>query len=165
MRARMALVAMLGFAAVMLGSFSQPAHADTYPFASGVQSNNGPQCFSWSATSGSTGLVKVLVNGACNAHYYMPLYWTTFHSASTNRTVTVRGRRSTDAADLGCSVFVYDGTTGNLLSSASASFPNTGANYTTISMTVNNVLSTSTSLIACTPTAGDTWLLSASWTP
>jgi hypothetical protein len=165
MRATTALIAMLAFV-VSQGLFvSQAAHADTLPFASGVQSNNGPQCFRWSATPGSTGLVKVLVNGACDAHYYMPLYWRNFYSASTNRTVTLRGRRSTAAGKIDCGVLVYDQTTGNLLSSASAVFPNTGSNYTTVSLTVNNILSTSTAFITCTPSAGDTWLLSASWTP
>jgi hypothetical protein len=95
----------------------------------------------------------------------MPLYWRNFYSASTSRTITLRGRRSTAAGHIDCAVFVYDQTTGNMLSSASATFPNTGSNYTTISLTVNNILSTSSSFISCTPSAGDAWLLSASWTP
>lgn len=158
-------VVAVGCALVTFGSMPQPARADVYSFASGVESNGGNKtCFHWSNTAGSVGLSQDNDPSTCNRHYFVPLYWRNFLGASVNRTITLRGRRATSAAAIDCNVMVFDAQ-GMLLAIASKSFPVTGTSYTSIDLTVNNIVSSGTSFIACTQTPGDTWLTSVTWSP
>ena len=170
MRRKILLVSMLACAAVSGGSFSPSARADTYSFASGIQSNaasHGEVCHRWATSNGAVGLYydENACCAGCNQHYYMPLYWRNFYSASTVRSVTVYGRRASSSADMDCALLVYNAN-GDLVSSDSAEFTAFGPNYSSITLDVTNVLSTSTSVISCTIwTSGNAWLLSAKWTP
>ena len=170
MRAMTALIAVLG--ATSWTALSPAARADTMAFATGVESNGGPEeftqgktCFGFSSVGGSTGLIRLNDPNNCERHYFAPLYWRNFYSASTSRTVTIRARRATSAASIECSVLVFNAQGALVSSSPVQTFPVTGANYGTMSMTVNNVVASGSSLISCNQTAGDTWLLSYSWTP
>ena len=164
MRRMMASALMLGCALVLPGRPPQ-ALADTLPFASGVESNTGVQtCAGWSHTPGSAGLYFE-VSDECTKHYSIPLYWRNFWGAGVNRTITVRGRRGSASARLDCRAMVFN-SAGVLVSSDLKEFPYTGSSYSTISLTVNNVVSSGSSFVICNQelSAGHR-LLNISWTP
>ena len=94
----------------------------------------------------------------------MPLYWRNFFTLLTPRIVTVRGRRPTSSSTLGCTLSVY-GSNGTLLSQASNSFAVTGAGYGNISLSVNSVLSSTSSFLTCTASGPETFLLKIDFTP
>jgi hypothetical protein len=172
MRAMTALMSLLGYAALASSVLPPSAHADTMTFATGVESNGGVDangtgktCFGFSTTGGSAGLFRDPDVNSCQRHYFAPIYWRNFYSASTSRTVTLRARRASTAASIECSVFVFDAQGGVVSSSPVQTFPVTGANYGTMNMTVTNVLASGSTLLSCNQTPGNTWLLSYSWTP
>lgn len=165
MRKTMTWIAALACTGAVLGASFQAAHADQLPAASGVDSNATYRtCFSWDTGSGAVGLRNPNPStDSCQNHYYMPLYWRNFYSASTNRVVTVRGRRADEASELGCTLYVYN-SSGVVVSQQGKFFPVTGANYATITLTVNNVAASGSTVLACTPKV-NAWLLKADWTP
>ena len=59
---------------------------------------------------------------------------------------------------------VYNGN-GVLVSQASSTFAVTGASYGSVSLTVNNVLSTSSSFVTCTGLGPETYLMKVDYTP
>jgi hypothetical protein len=77
--------------------------------------------------------------------------------------ITVRGRRADASSELGCVVYVYD-SAGNIVSQAGKTLPVTGASYGEMTLTVNNVASSGTTVLACTPKL-NAWLLKANWNP
>jgi hypothetical protein len=161
MRGMMMVIALLGYAAVSLGSFSRPARADTMSFAAGIESNGGVgTCYGWSQTA-PRGLVRDPGNN-CNKHYFFPLYWTNFFSAGTTRQITVRGRRVDSGSLLDCTAMTFD-SQGVLLSQDSESFPVTSG-VTTITLGVTNVLASGSSFVVCNQ-MGNTSLQHAGWTP
>jgi hypothetical protein len=158
-------IAALACTSAVLGASIQAAYADQYPAASGLDANHSPRtCFSWGTASGAVGLHNPNPpEASCQNHYYMPLYWRNFYSASTNRVVTVRGRRADAASELGCTLYVFN-SSGFVVSQDGKLFPVTGANYASITLTVNNVAASGTSFLACNPKE-NAWLLKADWNP
>ncbi|HMJ11462.1 MAG TPA: hypothetical protein VK524_08635 [Polyangiaceae bacterium] len=163
MRTSLALITLLGYAAVSFGSLAPPARADSFSMAAGMQSEAGQVCFDWSVFPGGAGAFRVEDADCFSKNYIMPLYFRNFYSAGTNRTVQVRGKVPSSSSLMGCTMYVIN-SNGGIASQASATFPVTGANYGSISLTVNNVLSTSTSFVSCTM-IGQTYLLKVDYTP
>jgi hypothetical protein len=95
--------------------------------------------------------------------FVVPLYWSNFYSAGTYRTVQVRGRRSSSSADLSCTLFVIN-QNGFVASQAAGSLSTVGS-HATLSLSVNNVSSTSTSFLACNMTAGNASLMNVQYSP
>ena len=165
MRTSIASLGLLAYVAVCLASVPQAAHADAFAMAGGMQSGSGPICYRWGTTpNGSIGAAKSPAASCSSQKYAMPLYWSNFFFSFTNRTVTVRGRRPTSASTLGCTLSVFS-SNGVLISTASNSFAVTGAGYGNISLTVNNVLSTTSSFLTCTASGPETFLLKIDFTP
>ena len=165
MRTFLLWFALFGFAALSLASVPLPTQAESFSMSAGMQNASGDICYRWSTTpNGSIGARKSSAAGCSGQRYVMPLYWKTFSLAGTNRTVTVRGRVPSSASTLSCTLSVYN-SNGVLVSQASNSFAVTGAGYGSISLTVNNVLSTSSSFISCASSGPETYLLKVDYTP
>jgi hypothetical protein len=108
---------------------------------------------------------KLTTDGACfNMNWVMPLYWRNFYTAATNRTVQVRGQVLDSNSLLGCTLYVFDAN-GTISSQAQGTFPVTGSAYGSISLTVNNVTSGSSSVVSCSSVGNGTHLLKVDWTP
>lgn len=162
MRKSLAIVRLLGSGAIVLGALSHPAHADSFSMAAGMQSNPGPACFQFGFLT--PGVNKIESTACFGNQWVMPLYWRNFFSASTNRTVSVRGQVSDSNSLLGCTLYVFN-SSGAIASQNNATFPMTGSSYTSINLTVNNVTSSSTSVVVCTAIGSETRLLKVDYSP
>src|SRR5215510_1615221 len=123
---RAAFAAVLSFAYVV-GAFAAPApaaRADTFPMVAGMQTNGNvePLVFNWNYfAEGAIGMSK---RTSSQAHYVQPVYWRTFPSG--NRSVTIRGKRTTAAGEMFCNLMVFD-QNGFVVSQNFAAFPTVGA--------------------------------------
>jgi hypothetical protein len=139
------LTALVGGALVSVGMLQTPVRADTFSMAAGMQSDPGPLCYDFGFIT--PGVSKLTTDGACfNMNWVMPLYWRNFYTAGTNRTVQVRGQVLDSNSLLGCTLYVFD-SNGTISSQAQGTFPVTGNAYGSISLTVNNVTSGSSSVV------------------
>ena len=148
---------------VSLGLFPYPSRAETFSVAAGTQNFGPSECFRWVEASGTMGVQRVSTAGCANQSFIVPLYWKTFASAATNRIVYVRGRRNTTASQLTCRLYVINAD-GFVNSQVSGSFTTVGS-YSLLSLSVNNVTTTSTSFLACDMTAQNTYLMNVQYTP
>jgi hypothetical protein len=93
----------------------------------------------------------------------MPLYWKTFPGAGVNRTVNVRGMRSSSSATFTCTLFVIN-QDGLVSSQATASLTSVGA-FTLLPLVVNNVTTSTFSFIGCNISAANATLLNLEYVP
>ena len=162
MRKSLTIATWLGSFAVSIAALVPPADADSFSMSAGMQSDPGPVCFQWGVIG--LGANKYTYPECFEQRYIMPLYWRNFYSASTNRTVQVRGRVGSTSSLMSCTLYVH-GSNGAVVSQATASFPNTVSTYQSISLTVNNVSSSSTSYVSCSMLGDQTWLAKVDYAP
>jgi hypothetical protein len=164
MRASFVAVALLGYAVVLL-SGSQPARADSFSMAAGMQSAAGPWCYDFGVLTGVQGVVKSASSGCFSETWVMPLYWRNFPGASVNRTVSVRGQVPSSSALMSCTLYAFN-SNGTLVAQNTGSFPVTSAGtYSSINLTVNNITSTGTSFITCNSVGSATYLMKVDYAP
>lgn len=163
MRRSLGSIAVLGCLAASFAFFFHVAHAETYSAADGMQNFGQPLCFKWVESSGSMGVQRVSGSTCSNPTFVMPLYWKTFPGAGVNRTVNVRGLRSSSSAAFTCTLFVVN-QDGLVSSQASASLSTVGS-YALLPLVVNNVTSSTISFIACSISAGNATILNLEYAP
>ena len=161
---RTAIAAATAFACAF-GAFdwSPPAvHAeDTFPMLAGMQTNGNtePRVFEWNySAEGGIGVSKSVVS---EAHYVAPVYWRTFPSG--NRVLKVRGKRTSAAKPMFCSLFVID-QDGYVVSQQWKEFTVVGS-YSWITLTVSGVTTNTTSTLGCEIPPQQGYLLMMSYTP
>lgn len=162
MRRWIASMMVLGCAG-LLGANPEPVEADTFSMAAGMERNGGVPCYDWGVLSPNIGAIKDGSDPACfDETFVMPLYWRQFFTAGTNRTVQVFGRAPSGTL-MGCTLSVYN-SNGELVSQNTKTFSATGTAFGSVSLTVNNVLSSSTSFVECS-SIGATHLVKVNYTP
>jgi hypothetical protein len=164
MRRSLAWITWIGCLAASFATFSPVTRAETFSAADGVQ-NFGPSiCFKWVESSGSMGVQRISGDSCANQSFIMPVYWKTFSTtASTLRTVNVRGRRSSSTATFQCTLFVID-QDGLVKSQASGSLTTTGS-YSLLPLTVNNVMNARVSFVSCNISASNATFLNLEYAP
>lgn len=163
MRRSIALISLVACVVVPFSTAPRQAHADTFPFVAGMQTNSGVKCMDWNYFSeGAIGIVK---NGQTQSHFIMPVYWRTFPSGT--RTVRVRGKLMSASAEMSCDLFVFDNK-GFVVSQNVKSFTFSGGtgSYAWVDLNVTGVTSTTNSFISCGISAGsEAYLMMMSYTP
>jgi hypothetical protein len=163
MRRSLVSITVLGCLTASLAIFSHVTHAETYSAADGMQNFGQTLCFKWVEASGSMGIQRIAGSTCSNPTFVMPLYWKTFPGAGVNRTVNVRGIRSSSAATFTCTLFVIN-QDALVKSQATASLTSVGA-YTLLPLVVNNVTSSTFSFVACNISPANATLLNLEYTP
>lgn len=157
MRTPRVRIALLCVAAALLAPAPPAARAETFSMAAGKQTLSGANCYSFGVLPGTVGASKDPSSSCLNQQYVMPLYWRTFLGAGVTRSVTVRGRVPSSSSIMGCTLSVFNAS-GSLVSSHSQNFSVTSG-YSSITLNVTQITSTSTSFITCAALGPDANLL------
>lgn len=138
---------------ILVAGMTTSAHADTLSASAGMPSNGGTVCFQFGDNASGFIGVQKLGGTECSFHHWVtPIHWRTFSSASTNRTITVRGKLTSASSSMTCTAFSVN-SAGTVVSSSTSSFSTVGS-YSSISLTINNVTSTGNSFVSCFMSAG-----------
>ena len=160
MRTTFAMALACACAVGFVGWSPGAARADTFPLI-GMQTNGGglPRHFDWNYWSeGAIGAVKTQET---IAHYVTPVYWRTFPSG--NRTMRVRGKRTSASKPIFCNLLVID-QDGFVVSQDWDEFTTVGS-YSWITLTVSGVTTNTNSFLSCELPPNDGYLLMMSYTP
>lgn len=142
-----AAITVCGFTVALL--LAAPTRADTFSMSAGMSSNADASCFSWGDNASQFIGVSKLSSTECAFHHWvMPVHWRTFGLSGSNRTIHVWGKRPDTSSGLTCSAFSIS-STGNILSNSTTTMPVSTGSYTSLTLTINQVLSNGSSFVSC----------------